>query len=44
VHFRAAYQATARAVLVAAAPGPVTADLRRLRFARLRPGVRIAGG
>jgi len=43
VHFRAAYQALARAVLVAAAPGPVTADLRALRFARLRPGVRIAG-
>ena len=43
VHFRAAYQALARAVLVAAAPGPVTADLGALRFARLRPGVRIAG-
>jgi len=43
VHFRAAYQDRARAVLVAAAPGPVTADLRALRFARLRPGVRIAG-
>jgi microcystin degradation protein MlrC len=43
VHFRAAYQEMARAVLVAAAPGPVTADLRGLRFERLRPGVRIAG-
>jgi microcystin degradation protein MlrC len=43
VHFRAAYQKMARAVLVAAAPGPVTADLRALRFDRLRSGVRIAG-
>ena len=43
VHFRAAYQHMARAVLVAKAPGPVTADLRELRFEHLRPGVRIAG-
>jgi len=44
VHFRAAFQDMARAVLVAAAPGPVIADLRQLRFGRLRPGMRIAGG
>ena len=43
VHFRGAYQAMAKAVLVGRAPGPVTADLRDLTYRRLRPGVRIAG-
>lgn len=43
VHFRGAYQAMAKAVLVGRAPGPVTADLRDLRYRRLRPGLRIAG-
>ena len=43
VHFRAAYQPMARAILVGQAPGPVTADLRALPYARLRTGVRIAG-
>ena len=44
VHFRAAYQDMARAVLVATAPGPVTADLRELRYTRLPAHMRIAGG
>lgn len=40
VHFRADFEPIAAAVLVVAAPGPVTADLRTLAYTRLRPGVR----
>lgn len=40
VHFRADFQPIAETVLVVVAPGPVTADLDRLTFQRLRPGVR----
>jgi microcystin degradation protein MlrC len=43
VHFRGAYQAMARAILVARAPGPVAADLADLPYRNLRPGLRIAG-
>jgi microcystin degradation protein MlrC len=40
VHFRADFQPIARAVLVAAAPGPVVADPATLPFTKLRPGLR----
>ncbi len=41
VHFRADFQALATAILVVAAPGPVTADPRALPFRKLRPGLRL---
>jgi microcystin degradation protein MlrC len=40
VHFRADFQPIAEAVLVAVAPGPVTADPSVFPFRHLRPGVR----
>ena len=42
VHFRADFQPIAAAVLVVAAPGPVTADTARLPYRNLRPGLRVA--
>ncbi|WP_237217666.1 M81 family metallopeptidase, partial [Falsiroseomonas oryziterrae] len=44
VHFRADFQPIARAVLVAAAPGPVVADPATLPFRHLRPGLRLRPG
>jgi microcystin degradation protein MlrC len=44
VHFRADFQPIARAVLVAAAPGPVVADPAILPFRHLRPGLRLRPG
>lgn len=41
VHFRADFEPLARAVLVAAAPGPVYADPGSLRFENARPGLRL---
>jgi microcystin degradation protein MlrC len=41
VHFRADFGALADEILVVAAPGANTADLRQLAFHKLRPGVRI---
>lgn len=41
VHFRNDFQDLAREVLVAVAPGPVTADLTELPYRQLRTGVRI---
>ncbi len=40
VHFRADFAPIARRILVAAAPGPVTADPADLPFRHVRPGVR----
>ena len=40
VHFRADFSPVAHRILVAAAPGPVTADPASLPFRRVRPGVR----
>ncbi|WP_158906945.1 M81 family metallopeptidase [Burkholderia sp. L27(2015)] len=40
VHFRADFQAMAHAVLVAKAPGPMTADPADLPWTRLEPGIR----
>jgi microcystin degradation protein MlrC len=40
VHFRADFGPIARRILVAASPGPVTADPSSLPFAHVRPGVR----
>ncbi|MGB0866224.1 MAG: M81 family metallopeptidase [Granulosicoccaceae bacterium] len=42
VHFRNDFQAIAAEVLVAASPGPVHADLSRLDYRKIRPGIRIA--
>jgi microcystin degradation protein MlrC len=41
VHFRADFQPIAEAVLVAVAPGPVTADPSVFPFKNLRPGLRM---
>lgn len=41
VHFRNHFQAIARKILVAVAPGPVTADLNQLPYKNLRKGIRI---
>ncbi|MHA7683929.1 M81 family metallopeptidase [Cupriavidus sp. PET2-C1] len=41
VHFRADFQGIAHAVLVAKAPGPMTADPADLPWTRLAPGIRI---
>ncbi|MEQ9488661.1 MAG: M81 family metallopeptidase [Alphaproteobacteria bacterium] len=42
VHFRADFQPIAREVIIAAAPGPVYADIGGLTFNNLRPTVRQA--
>ena len=44
VHFRADFTSLARRILVAAAPGPVTADPAVLPFRFVRPGVRRRPG
>ena len=44
VHFRADFSSVASRILVAAAPGPVTADPSTLPFRRIRPGVRMRPG
>jgi microcystin degradation protein MlrC len=41
VHFRADFEPIARAVLVAKAPGPMTADPAELPWKRLKPGMRM---
>jgi microcystin degradation protein MlrC len=41
VHFRADFEPIASHVLVAAAPGPNEADHRKLKYRRLRAGVRL---
>ncbi|CAM2161517.1 microcystin degradation protein MlrC [Burkholderia cepacia] len=41
VHFRADFQGIAEAVLVATAPGPMTADPAELPWTRLAPGIRM---
>ncbi len=41
VHFRADFQGIAHAVLVAKAPGPMTADPADLPWKRLAPGIRL---
>ncbi|MHA3903343.1 M81 family metallopeptidase [Castellaniella sp. WN] len=41
VHFRADFQPIAHAVLVAKAPGPMTADPADLPWKRLAPGIRL---
>ncbi|AOJ29553.1 M81 family metallopeptidase [Burkholderia seminalis] len=41
VHFRADFQDIAEAVLVATAPGPMTADPAELPWTRLTPGIRM---
>ncbi|MGQ0674865.1 MAG: M81 family metallopeptidase [Rhodospirillales bacterium] len=42
VHFRADFQPLAEAILVVAAPGVVHADLTKLKWKKLRPGVRLS--
>ncbi|MGP9819952.1 M81 family metallopeptidase [Salinarimonas sp. NSM] len=42
VHFRADFAPIARAILVAAAPGPMPVSPADLPFTRLRPGLRLA--
>ena len=42
VHFRADFQPIAEAILVVAAPGVVHADLTKLPWKKLRPGVRLS--
>jgi microcystin degradation protein MlrC len=44
VHFRADFEPIAHAVLVAKAPGPMTADPADLPWTRLAPGLRVAPG
>ena len=44
VHFRADFGPIARAVIVAAAPGPVVADPATLPFRHVRPGIRMRPG
>ena len=44
VHFRAAFQDIAEAVMVVAAPGVNLADPRDFAYRRLRPGVRLVPG
>jgi len=41
VHFRADFAALADEILVVAAPGANVADLRQLRYEKLRPGVKL---
>jgi microcystin degradation protein MlrC len=41
VHFRADFAALAEEILVVAAPGVNVADLRQLRYEKLRPGIRL---
>ncbi|QGZ65616.1 M81 family metallopeptidase [Paraburkholderia acidisoli] len=41
VHFRADFEPIARAVLVAKAPGPMTADPADLPWKHLKPGIRL---
>ncbi|QGZ58116.1 microcystin degradation protein MlrC [Paraburkholderia acidiphila] len=41
VHFRADFEPIAHAVLVAKAPGPMTADPADLPWRRLKPGIRL---
>jgi microcystin degradation protein MlrC len=41
VHFRADFQAMARAVLVVKSPGPALADPADFQWQKLRPGVRL---
>ncbi|HKT99859.1 MAG TPA: MlrC C-terminal domain-containing protein, partial [Paraburkholderia sp.] len=41
VHFRADFEPIARAVLVAKAPGPMSADPADLPWQRLKPGMRL---
>lgn len=42
VHFRADFDPIARAILVAAAPGPMPIDPGALPFTRLAPGIRLS--
>jgi len=42
VHFRADFEPIARAVLVAKAPGPMTADPADLPWKHLAPGIRVS--
>ncbi len=42
VHFRADFAPIAAEILVVVAPGPNTADTRKLAYRNLRPGVRVA--
>ncbi len=44
VHFRADFQPIAEAILMVAAPGVVHADLTKLPWKKLRPGVRLSPG
>lgn len=44
VHFRAAFQDIAEAVLVVAAPGVNLADPRDFTYRRLRPGIKLRPG
>lgn len=41
VHFRNDFQSLAKQILIAVAPGPVTADLEQLPYKNLRAGVRL---
>jgi microcystin degradation protein MlrC len=41
VHFRADFQAIAGAILIVAADGPNPVDHRKLRYRKLRPGIRL---
>jgi microcystin degradation protein MlrC len=40
-HFRAAFGGLLKSIVEVDAPGPATADLRRLRYRRLPPGIRL---
>jgi microcystin degradation protein MlrC len=44
VHFRADFEPIAEAILVAKAPGPMTADPADLPWTRLAPGIRMSPG
>ncbi|PHQ72422.1 MAG: microcystin degradation protein MlrC [Sneathiella sp.] len=44
VHFRADFERFAQEIIVALSPGPVEADLSKLKYKKLRPGVRIKLG
>ncbi|MCC3306270.1 M81 family metallopeptidase [Sneathiella sp. HT1-7] len=41
VHFRADFERFAQEIIVALSPGPVEADLVKLKYKKLRPGARI---
>ena len=41
VHFRADFERFAQDIIVALSPGPVEADLSKLKYKKLRPGTRI---